>query len=163
MAKGFRRLFGFSPIQTAAIGHMASASNGLQIAPGRPAAYGNIVTEEDLISFVAASIDSVWTLELLLLMKRRSTRTWETHALIHEMRSSWVATAEALRALQGAGLVMQDDTGAYRYQAASEHLDEMVTALEQAYATRPTAVIKAILSAPSSKIRAFSDAFKFKD
>ena len=34
--------------------------------------------------------------------------------------------------------------------------------LEKTYATKPMTVIKAIVNAPTDKLRAFSDAFKFK-
>jgi hypothetical protein len=129
----------------------------------RHPAHESIVTDEDLLAFVTASVDSVWTLELLLLLKRQPERAWETEELIREMRSSPVVIADALKMLQGTGLVMQNAAGAFRYQAASERLDRLATELEQAYSTKPMTVIKAIVAAPPDKLRIFSDAFKFKD
>jgi hypothetical protein len=121
------------------------------------------VTEEDLLAFVAASINSVWTLELLMLLKRDPQRSWQSEALIREMRSSAAVIAEALAALQHAGLVVDDGGGSYRYGTASEHLDRLVAELEKEYAAKPMTVIKAIVAAPADKLRIFSDAFKFKD
>jgi hypothetical protein len=121
------------------------------------------VTEENLTTFITATIGSVWALELVLLLKREPQRSWRTDELIREMRGSQVVIAEALKMLQGAGLVVQDGAGAHRYQAASEHLDQMVSELEKAYAAKPMTVIKAIIAAPSDKLRTFSDAFKLKD
>jgi hypothetical protein len=121
------------------------------------------VAEEDLFAFIATSIGSVWALELLLLLKRDPQRSWTTEALIREMRSSAVVIADALKMLRAAGLVVSDTAGAYRYQAASERLDHFVSELEKAYAAMPMTVIKAIVSAPTDKLRTFSDAFKFKD
>ncbi|MGH6771466.1 MAG: hypothetical protein ACRECO_20895 [Xanthobacteraceae bacterium] len=119
--------------------------------------------EEDLVAFVATSISSVWALELLLLLRRDPAKYWEAESLIRELRSSPVVIDEGLKRLQGAGLVMQDDRGTYRYQAASPRLDQLVSELQAAYATRPMTVIEAIVAAPSDKLRAFSDAFKLKD
>jgi hypothetical protein len=121
------------------------------------------VPEEDLVGFVATSISSVWALELLLLLRRDPARRWEAEGLIRELRSSPVVIEEALKRLQGAGLVMQDDKGTYRYQAASPRLDELVSELQAAYATRPMTVIGAIVAPTSDKLRAFSDAFKLKE
>jgi DNA-binding HxlR family transcriptional regulator len=127
-----------------------------------PAQHEFIVTEEDLLAFVGTTIGSVWTLELLLLLKRHPQRSWRTEELIRELRGSQVVIAEALKMLQGAGLVVED-AGGHRYQAASSRLDELVSELETAYATKPMTVIKAIVAAPSDKLRIFSDAFRFKD
>jgi hypothetical protein len=122
-----------------------------------------IVSEEDLLTFVAESISSVWALELLLLLRRDAQRSWQSHELIGEMRSSAAVIAAALAALHNAGLVVKDGTDGYRYQAASERLDHLVSELEREYAAKPMTVIKAIVAAPSDKLRIFSDAFKFKD
>jgi hypothetical protein len=121
------------------------------------------VPEDDLLAFIATSISSVWALELLLLLKRDPGRSWDADSLIRELRSSPVVIDEALTRLQGAGLVMQDGTKRYRYQAAAPRLDQLVSELERAYAAMPMTVIKAIVAAPTDKLRAFSDAFKLKD
>lgn len=121
------------------------------------------MTEEDLLAFVTASIGSVWTLELLLLLRREPAKSWATEELIRETRSSPVVTEEALEGLRAAGLVVQDAPDRHRYQAASEHLDRLVAELEKAYRTRPMTVIKAIVAAPSDKLRIFSDAFRLKE
>ena len=120
------------------------------------------MTDDDLIDFIGGSIGSVWALELLLLLKREPDRAWDAEALIRELRSSPVVIADALKGLQGAGLVMQDDAATYRYQAASPRLEELVSWLERAYAAKPMTVIKAVVATPE-KLRAFSNAFKLKD
>jgi hypothetical protein len=83
--------------------------------------------------------------------------------MIRELRSSPVVIAEALASLTGAGLVVEEQGTRYRYGAASATLDQLVSELEQVYAAKPTTVIKAIVASPTEKLRAFSDAFKFKD
>jgi hypothetical protein len=121
------------------------------------------VPDDDVLSFIAASISSVWALELLLLLKRDPGRAWDAEHLIRELRSSPVVIDEALKRLQDAGLVMANGGGTFRYQAASSRLDELVTELDKAYAAKPMTVIRAIIAAPTDKLRAFSDAFKLKD
>jgi hypothetical protein len=120
------------------------------------------VPDDKLLAFIATSVDSVWTLELLLLLERERGRDWAPDELIRELRGSRGVIEAALRRLQGVGLVMQDGSERYRYQAASSHLDELVRALEVAYAATPMKIINAIV-APSGKLRVFSDAFKLKD
>jgi hypothetical protein len=120
------------------------------------------VTEDDVLLFIAASIGSVWALELLLLLKRDPDRSWNRESLVRELRSSPVVINEALQQLQSAGLATQDAAGVFRYHAASPELDVMASELEKTYATKPMTVIKAIVNARTDKLRAFSDAFKFK-
>jgi hypothetical protein len=122
-----------------------------------------IVSEDDLLSFVTASIRSVWALELLLLLKGNPQQSWTSDRLILELRSSPVVIADALASLTGAGLVIEDVGQTYRYGAASTALDRLVSELEHLYAARPTTVVKAIVASPTDKLRAFSDAFKLKD
>lgn len=121
------------------------------------------MTEDDLLSFVTATIRSVWALELLLLLKRDPTRSWDGESLIRELRSSPVVIADALASLAGAGLVTEDSGPRYRYAAASATLDQLASELEQIYAAKPTTVITAIVASSTDKLRAFSDAFKLKD
>jgi hypothetical protein len=121
------------------------------------------VTDEQIVAFLRAHIRSVWALELMLLLARERGRTWHPNELVREMRSSSVAVAEALRNLQSAGLAAPDADNRYRYSPASAELDQLAREVEQAYATRPTAVVKAIVTAPDDKLRIFADAFKLKD
>jgi hypothetical protein len=121
------------------------------------------LTSDDLFAFIASSISSVWALELLLLLKFKPDKVWQPEDLIRELRSSPVVIDDALKRLQGAGLVIQDGHAKYRYQAASSHLDDLASALEELYAAKPMTVIKAIVEAPTDKLRAFSNAFKLKD
>lgn len=121
------------------------------------------MTDQELLAFVAASIRSVWVLELLLFLKRNSARAWKADNLILELRSSSAVVAEGLASLMAAGLVVQDDSRLYRYRAASATLDEITSELEQLYTAKPLSVINAIVSPLPDQLRIFSDAFKLKD
>jgi DNA-binding IclR family transcriptional regulator len=121
------------------------------------------VTDEQILAFLRANIRSLWALELLLLLARERGKAWLPSDLVREMRSSAVAVDEALRNLQRVGLVAADTDNRYRYAPASAELDALASGIAQAYATRPTAVVKAIVTAPDDKLRIFADAFRLKD
>jgi hypothetical protein len=112
--------------------------------------------------FLRGSVRSVWELELLLLFHRQRTRSWTADELVRELRASILIVGAALDALQKAGLVSKNGDEAYQFWPVSPELDQLVNDVAAAYANSPVAVTKAILSAPSSSVRTFADAFKIK-
>jgi hypothetical protein len=124
---------------------------------------GSRVNEEELISFIRAHIGSIYTLELLLLMKRHRDRMWHVDDLVRELRSSRTAVGEALVRLTQAGLISEKTEGHYAFAPGSERHAQMAEEIARAYASTPLAVVKAIIASPDHKLRAFSDAFKLKE
>ena len=61
------------------------------------------------------------------------------------------------------GFIGADSAGLHTYQPASAELDRIARRIEEVYAAKPLAVVKAITSAPNDKLRLFSDSFKLKD
>jgi hypothetical protein len=120
------------------------------------------VTDDELLSFVSASIKSVWALELLVLLQRDPTRSWSTSGLIGELRGSEVVISAAMDSLIQAGLAIREAGGNCRYAATSDMLNSMTSDVARLYAEKPMMVIKAIVSSPDEKLRLFSNAFKFK-
>lgn len=120
------------------------------------------MSEDEVLAFVQTSIKSVWALEVLLLLRRERQRAWSTQDLVLELRSSEAAVTEALSGLRALGAVAAEPAG-FRYQPSSAELDRVCGSIEQLYATKPLAVAKAIMSAPSDKLRLFADSFKLKD
>jgi hypothetical protein len=121
------------------------------------------VNEDDVLGFVQRSIKSVWALELLLLLRRDRQRIWRAEDMVLEMRSSDAAVGEALAGLRSIGFVTADSAGLHTYQPASAELDRIAERIQEVYAAKPLAVVKAITSAPNDKLRLFSDSFKLKD
>ncbi|QIL03014.1 hypothetical protein G7078_09670 [Sphingomonas sinipercae] len=117
-------------------------------------------SDHDLLEFAAASLPSVWALELLLLLKSEA-RTWGTDELVSHLRASDLVVANALDALVAAGLVSMDPNGA-RYLPIGGNAASNVDGLESLYRARPNAVRRAIVSAKRSNATAFADAFKLK-
>jgi hypothetical protein len=120
------------------------------------------VTDEEVLAFVQASIPSVWALELLLLLRRDPKKEWHVDALVRELRSTATVVQDSLPALQSAGLVVGEE-GVYRYQPASPALDAIVSETAKVYAIKPTAVIRAIVTAPNDKLRVFANSFRLKE
>ncbi|HUK57806.1 MAG TPA: hypothetical protein VLV50_01150 [Stellaceae bacterium] len=117
---------------------------------------------DDVKAFLQTSLPSVWTLELLLLMRRTPARVWSADELIRELRASALVVARACAALAAAGLAVEDEPGKFRYQPARPELAQMVERLAAVYVEFPFAVTQAILAAPSDKVRTFADAFRLK-
>lgn len=121
------------------------------------------MTEDDVLAFAASSIGSLWSLELLLFLKRGAGRTCSPDELIRELRSSRTVVADVLVALRERGLIAESEAGRWRYQPTEPRLEAVVAALEQLYAVKPAAVIKAIVASPDRKLRLLSDAFKITE
>ena len=116
----------------------------------------------EVLEFLRSSVKSVWALEVLLFLRRRSERAWTVDALTTELRSSAMLIGEVVAGFVAAGLVRDEGEPGYRYGPAHTALDYAVSQVERAYAERPTAVVRAILSAPSDKIQSFADAFRLR-
>ena len=117
---------------------------------------------EDVAAFVHASVTSIWTLELLLLLKRNSPAAWSVDRLVRELRGSRLLVVDIIGSLRQSGLVVEEAEDAFRYGPASATVAELVARLEQLSVERPMAVRNAIVSAPHDKVQVFADAFRVK-
>lgn len=122
-----------------------------------------MVLSDDALSLLRSSIRSVWALELLMLLRRDPDRVWSRDGLIRELRGSEVVVQEALDVFLNAGLVVADPGGGCQYRPAVAVLDQWVGEIEQAYAHRPSAVIREIFAAPGNKVQIFADSFRFRN
>jgi hypothetical protein len=120
------------------------------------------VIPEPVLQFVRGSIKSVWTLDLMVLMRRHKDRAWTPDALVGELRANRALVQEALASLTLAGLLVMEPDGSCRYRPANAALEDVAAEVERHYIERPLALIKAIVSAPNEKIQSFADAFRFK-
>lgn len=121
-----------------------------------------MVLSDDALSLLRTSFRSVWALELLMLLRRESQRAWSRDALIRELRGSELVVQEALDGFLAAALVAAEPDGGYRYSPALAVLDQWVGEIEQAYAQRPSAIVREILAAPGNKVQIFADSFRFR-
>jgi hypothetical protein len=115
---------------------------------------------EELQAFIASGFRSIWSLELLLLLKREP-RKWLRTELVSALRASELVVGQALDSLVTAGLVALEDDAAW-FAPASETTARLVDATEQLYARRPDAVRRLIVLSPGTGLAAFADAFRLK-
>lgn len=115
----------------------------------------------EFLSFVRQHIRSVWTLELLLLLRRDPARSWPPPELVRELRASRLLVQDNLRRLDTAGLAIRDDDHRWRYRAAAPALEELCDQLEKAYRERPVALLQ-LIARPTDPLQSLADAFKFR-
>ena len=115
---------------------------------------------DELQRFIPSAFRSIWSLELLLLLKRER-RVWDRGELVAALRASDLVVAQALDSLVAAGLATIEGDGA-RFAPASDDLSRLVDTTEQFYASRPDAVRRMIVMSGGSDLAAFADAFRLK-
>ena len=94
-------------------------------------------------------------------MLKRDQRLWSREELVVTMRASELVVSKALDALVSAGLASAEAEGA-AYMPINDEVAACVDQLEQAYAVRPDAVRRAIVSGTASGAAAFANAFKLR-
>lgn len=121
---------------------------------------GSSGADEEVLRFVQSSFRSVWSLELLLLLKRHS-RAWTKEELVASLRASELVVTQAIESLVAAGLAAADNDARVTY-APTPRSRELVEATELLYARRPDAVRRAIVSPLPGSLSAFADAFRLR-
>ena len=116
----------------------------------------------ELKAFIAATFPSVWTLEVLVHLRRRREEAFAREALVGELRASGLVVEQSLNRLSAAGLVAVDEAGQVRFAPADARLDALAGEAEQLYARSPDAVRRLIVAAANPGLAAFADAFKLK-
>ena len=115
---------------------------------------------DNLLRFIGSSFQSVWALELLLILKR-DRRLWPHDELVATMRASELVVSKAVDSLVAAGLASVEGQEVI-YMPINDDVATCVDELESLYAVRPDAVRRAIVSTGSSGSSAFADAFKLR-
>lgn len=121
-----------------------------------------MTSHEDLARFITASFRSVWSLELLLLLKRQPG-FHSRDELIGHLRGSELVVAQALDALVAGGLATLDEAGRAAYMPFSAELHDQVERVENLYARKPDAVRRLIVAASAPGLTAFADAFRVRN
>jgi hypothetical protein len=113
--------------------------------------------------FIVAHIDSVESLEILLLLFGGSAREFSASEVSRNLCTGLESAKAQLHQLHKAGLlaVAVADPPTYRFNPGSPEAP-VVADLEKIYKTRRVSVISFIYSKPTDPLRAFSDAFKLR-
>lgn len=119
----------------------------------------------ELIAFIQRAIESIGTLEVLLLMRVRRERSWGAADVSRELRSSPTSASQQLDRLAARGLVRRSGTGAdalFVY-SPTERDENLVAQLARQYAERKVTIISLIYERrPDDHLKVFSDAFKLR-
>ena len=111
--------------------------------------------------FISTHIDSIEKLEVLLLLRGQSGRTWTGAAVAQELRIAEESARHRLEDLCGRGL-LSCEGDAFSYApgggADAQAIDELATT----YAQRRVSVISFIFSRPTDRLKSFADAFRLK-
>lgn len=118
--------------------------------------------EKDLTSFLRSTFQSVWSLELLFLLRRDMGRLWSRSEMVTALRASDLVVSQAVQDLIAAGLVVPESDDCVRYSPLSDELNALVAEAQELYAKSPDAVRRLIIRARSDSLSAFADAFKFR-
>lgn len=118
-----------------------------------------MTSQDDINRFIASSFRSIWSLELLLLLKRER-RAWSQEELVETLRASELVVSQALDSLVAAGLASADEDGKATYMPVSGEVERLVKQTEDLYARKPDAVRRLIVASSSSGLTAFADAFR---
>jgi hypothetical protein len=117
--------------------------------------------ETALRRFIRSAFGSVWSLELLLLVRQKSAHRWTHDELIDALRASEQVLRTSTADLVTAGLVTIDAEGRLGYAATAE-LDATVAAVAALYGSRPGAVRRMIVGGGADPAISFADAFRFR-
>lgn len=118
--------------------------------------------EAGFVEMVESCFDSVWSLELLLLLHAQPDRRWTTPEMVAELRSSELVVSQSVRGLLSAGLLVEESEGIVRYSTISGDLDLFVIKLDHEYRARPTRIRRLIVGRPNAKLSSFSNAFNLR-
>ena len=114
-------------------------------------------------SFVAANVESIGQLELLMLLHGKPEHAFTAAEASRELRAPERHVRGQLVELTQARILVHDDRGeeTWHFDRGGRHaraVDELAACMRQ----RPRAVHDLILSGPSSDVQVFSDAFRLR-
>ena len=114
--------------------------------------------------FIIDHINSVESLEILLLLSTGTIREYTAEEISRTLCTSLESAAARLRELHQTKLLARVETAQslkYRFDPAAPEA-KVVPELEKVYKMRPVSVISFIYSNPTDPLRAFSDAFRLR-
>jgi predicted ArsR family transcriptional regulator len=117
---------------------------------------------EGLKRFIREHIQTVFRLEVLLLLHRNQSRSFKSAEVANELGFEKDLAQEQLTALAATGLVVQSNVkeSKYRYHPADEALGSVVDQLAASYSKQRVPILSLILAERSDSTRAFVEAFR---
>jgi DNA-binding IclR family transcriptional regulator len=129
------------------------------LAQGQAEYWGVVSDDPEVAEFIDIYIPSIWALELLLFLRRKTGRAWTAGELVRELRASTNLVEGNLSRFERHGLALRDEEG-WRFHPANLTLDALIAKVDQMYRERPMHVMG--LVARTSGLRSLADAFRIK-
>ena len=116
---------------------------------------------QDLKTFLKEHIHSVFSLEVLLLLRREQSRSLTASEVAKELGIE-TDVAQQLSELTSANLICptNGDNAKYRYAPSDEKLEYLVDQLAAAYAKQRVPILSLILTEHADRIRGFVEAYR---
>jgi hypothetical protein len=116
---------------------------------------------EGLKRFVSEQIQTVFRLEVLLLLHRNESRSFTAAGVAHELGFDSDLAQQQLTALMTLELVEANaEQRNYRYGPVSAELRSMVDQLAAGYSSQRVPILSVILAKHPNRTRLFSEAFR---
>ena len=118
----------------------------------------------ELEEFIAAEIQSLEQLEILLLLSRNPHRWWTSQSVYEVVKSSLASVEDRLNEMAGRGLLKREGAGQRSFQFAPDSGEswQVVSQLRDAYKERPVKVVQAIYTKPRDGVQEFARAFQIR-
>ncbi|HKY29084.1 MAG TPA: hypothetical protein VJM12_14180 [Pyrinomonadaceae bacterium] len=116
---------------------------------------------QDLKTFLKEHIHSVFSLEVLLLLRREQSRSFTASEIANELGIENDVTPQLLE-LTSARLIStaNGDGAKYRYAPVDKELESQVDHLAVAYAKQRVPILSLILAEHADRIRGFVEAYR---
>jgi hypothetical protein len=109
--------------------------------------------------FIAQNIHSVEQLEILCLLGKHQSESWQAAAIYKHIKSNENSISGRLKIFAREKVVILAGEETYRLSPAYH---EIVVELARIYGERPVTVLELIYKKPQPSMQDFSDAFRFK-
>jgi hypothetical protein len=119
------------------------------------------MASDDTERLIRTAFGSIWSLELLLVVRQRPDHAWSRPELIDALRASEQVVVRSTSDLIAVGLVTVEG-GMVRYAPNDDALHRTVGDVAALYASRPAAVRRLIIGGGIDPVTRFADAFRFR-
>lgn len=122
---------------------------------------GSIDLPPEVLRLVRRALPGMTHVEVLLLLHRTAPQAWSATDAAIEVRSERLPVVAALADLATNRLVLEAESGTFRFDDRDATVTAEVVALREAYDRRPVMLVRALYERPNP-IQAFSDAFRLR-
>ena len=114
--------------------------------------------------FIAAEINSLEQLEILLLLSGNPHKWWTANGVYEVIKSSVQSVQDRLNEMAERGILTKENENEIRYQFApkNEQVWKITSELRDAYKERSVKVVQAIYNKPPDAVQEFARAFRLR-